>query len=585
MTDLKVESCSIDKSSAAYRPTMMNETATDASTSIPSHFACRLLIRETGLSVLVMAFILSFSGETLANTDDSSRQWNVLLITVDCLRPDHMSVYGYERDTTPYLKRFAEEALVFENAFATSAWTSPGIVSMLTGYYTPVHAQNGRFSFYDKDMTSALRAFVEQGYETEGRAIEGPTYTNLGFQRRLKKHGGLEHLIEKKITSAKPFFAWIHTKEPHLPYNASVKSRTRFAGSFEMSEGIEAIMQHYAIFRPHDVQVKFKHAGKVNFTKQDVPVARALYDAEVADVDERLGRAIERMRETGLLERTILIISADHGEELFEHGWVGHASTSYDGKLYDELIRIPLIIRVPDQSLTGRYQALVQGVDLMPTLFDMLGMDSAKLDPALQGHSLMPLINGKRSSIREYVFMETTRKGWTTPRTQMQHRVSAVRSMDRKLIRHIEQGQTSFEAYDLKTDPQESKNIYSREAGQFRDLEQLLDDWYENNRNVAAALVMSAATTQLAGMAEALQSGNLISATDHWRNIAVMHDTWGLEVTPFYQHEPYRSEWHKLRLSATNQLTQAMRCDAESGSWHKATAEESSVDSQLWVCD
>ena len=75
-------------------------------------------------------------------------------------------------------------------------------------------------------------------------------------------------------------------------------------------------------------------------------------DAEVTDVDERLGRAIERMRETGLLDRTILIISADHGEELFEHGWVGHASTSYDGKLYDELIRIPLLIRLPNQSLT-----------------------------------------------------------------------------------------------------------------------------------------------------------------------------------------------------------------------------------------
>ncbi len=92
------------------------------------------------------------------------------------------------------------------------------------------------------------------------------------------------------------------------------------------------------------------------------------------------------MRNTGLLDHTIVIISADHGEELFDHGWLGHASTGYDAKLYDELIRIPLIIRLPDQSLTGLYSALVQGVDLMPTIFDILGVSAAGMRPQMQGH-------------------------------------------------------------------------------------------------------------------------------------------------------------------------------------------------------
>ena len=105
------------------------------------------------IQVLFTVIYIVAAPVLMASTSENDPPWSVLLITVDNLRPDHMSLYGYERDTTPYLKKFAKEAAVFDHAFSTSAWTAPGMVSIFTGYYPPVHAQHGRLSFYDEEMT------------------------------------------------------------------------------------------------------------------------------------------------------------------------------------------------------------------------------------------------------------------------------------------------------------------------------------------------------------------------------------------------------------------------------------------------
>jgi len=147
---------------------------------------------------LTIIFLLTAS-MTAAYSDQTRPPWSVLLITIDNLRPDHMSLYGYEKDTTPYLKKFAKESVVFENAFSTSAWTAPGMVSIFTGYYPPVHAQHGRFSFYDEEMTAPFRILAEQGYEILGEAIDGPSHQGFGFQKRLGKWWLKEPLLESFI--------------------------------------------------------------------------------------------------------------------------------------------------------------------------------------------------------------------------------------------------------------------------------------------------------------------------------------------------------------------------------------------------
>ncbi|MGB5706656.1 MAG: sulfatase-like hydrolase/transferase, partial [Arenicellales bacterium] len=116
-------------------------------------------------SIAIMFLIASI---TAAEAVQSNQPLSVLLITIDNLRPDRMSVYDYEKDTTPYLNEFTKESIVFDRAFSTSAWTAPGVVSIFTGYYPPVHAQHGRFSYYDEEMPAAFRVLAAEGYEILG---------------------------------------------------------------------------------------------------------------------------------------------------------------------------------------------------------------------------------------------------------------------------------------------------------------------------------------------------------------------------------------------------------------------------------
>lgn len=550
------------------------------------------VVIEVTKSFLCAVFltVLSFvhGNAIAAGTETDNKIWSVLLITVDSMRPDHMSLYGYGRETTPQLAKFAEESMVFENAFATSGWTSPGVISLLTGYYPPVHGQNGRYSFYDKALTSPLRVLATEGYDILGHIKSGPTVEGLGIQRAIKPNlllarPKLENFIELRSAHDAPFFAWLHLRETHLPYNPSDASAARWTNMTHTSPGIEAVQNHRMILRPQDVDVEYRHAGRVQFSDQDVPIIRSLYDGEMADVDERLGRALVRMRQTGLLDRTVVIITADHGEELFEHGWIGHASTSYDGKLYDEIIRIPLIIRLPDQSVVGRFDALVQGVDIMPTIFDVLGIPRDRIDPAMQGRSLLPAAKGEEAFSRRYVFSQTTLKGWTTPSEEMRSRVISVRTKTHKLIWIPKENGYRIEGYHLGEDPQEANDIYASRKAEFSDLEQALHDWSEENRRVAAALVSSGAERRVSTLMEALRSADLLEAVRNWESIAMLERTWGMEVDPFFDHEPYRSHWRKIRSAASLLIAKALACHADGGDFRQIDPSRS-PDAENWQC-
>jgi len=523
---------------------------------------------KTLSQILFVIISLLASSITPGKSNQAEPQWSVLIITVDNLRPDRMSLYGYEKETTPFLTDFATGSAIFDNAFSTSAWTAPGMVSIFTGYYPPVHAQHGRFSFYDEEMTAALRVLAAQGYEILGQGIKGPSHQGLGFQKHLgKSPKRLESFIENRVDNKSPFFAWAHLTDVHLPYTPTEKSARQFGVTARTSEAIEAVRKHRMILRrPEQVEIELDHAGKVTFSEEDIPVVQALYDGEVADVDERLRRNLERMQETGLLDRTIVIITADHGEELFDHGWLGHASTGFDAKLYDELIHIPLIIRLPDQSLAGVYGALVQGVDLMPTILDILGISTAGMEPRMQGRSFLPVIKGDADAIREYVFSQTTLKGWNTPREEMSDRVVSVRSMAKKLIRIPTKEGVRVEGYDLHQDPKELTNIYSERVDEFRPLEQALLEWTTDNRSKAAVLVMGGAQRRINHIAASVLGGaGINAAVKDWSAIQIMEETWGLEPDRFYDYEPYASSWQKIQRLVAEMIGKAMQCRAQDG--------------------
>jgi arylsulfatase A-like enzyme len=436
-------------------------------------------------------------------------------------------------------------------------------------------------------MTAALRVLSAKGYEILGQAIKGPSHQDFGFEKELgKSPDRLASFIENRKSNDKPFFAWVHLRDVHLPYSPSELQAERFGPTSRTSKGIEAVRNYGVILRhPERVNVTFEHAGKIAFSSEDVPVIKALYDSEVAEVDERLRRSLERMRETGLLDRTIVIISADHGEELFDHGWIGHASTSYDGKLYDELIHIPLIIRVPDQSLKGRYDALVQGVDIMPTLFDILGVEDHAMKPAMQGVSLLPVLKGNQVAVRDYVYTQTTLKGWSTPKEEMKTRVVSVRSTTHKLIWFPTAQGVRVEGYDLRQDPDELQNIYLQRPAEFEVLEKAYLRWRLDNRSVAAQLVLGGAAARIDRIAEyVLDKDDLRSAVEEWWAIQRMQETWGLEPDIFYQHEPYAEKWQKVQRLSTKMISRAMACKAEGGTLRSPEATHI-LKVELWKCD
>ncbi len=212
-----------------------------------------------------------------ADAEERRPQPNILLLTVDCLRPDHTSVYGYARPTTPQLAAFAREAWVFENAFSTSAWTSPGIVSMLTGYYPPVHGQNGRHSVYDDELASPLRILAERGYEVLGRSGRGPTYGGLGVEKELGEVDFEAFVRERAAqTDGRPFFAWLHSKEPHLPYRPSPRNAGRFLADPASTPAFDAVREHHLVLRPPIPNVRFTHPGEIAFVPGDAEAIRAL---------------------------------------------------------------------------------------------------------------------------------------------------------------------------------------------------------------------------------------------------------------------------------------------------------------------
>ncbi len=495
--------------------------------------------------------------------------WNVVLITVDALRADRMSLYGNERRTTPQLDAFARDAAVFENFFAVSAHTSPGVVSLLTGQNPPVHAQTTQYSFYDALIPSPLRALAARGYDVVGYAMRGATYSELGFTRG---QDGMptEQLLEQLAASERPFFAWLHTRETHLPYKPAAEFGGRFTRGLKLdSPLLRAVREHAIVLRDASVQIPYRHAGQVAARPGDAEPLRALYDECVASADARVGAWLAQLRAAGLLERTLVVITADHGEELLEHGWVGHASTGYDAKLTDEVLHIPLIVRVPGGAHAGRYRALASQVDVMPTLFELLGIDGSELAPNQQGVSLAPVMRGEQPEVREFVFAETTRKGWTTPRAETRRRVVALRTHDRKLI--VADGATpaaggSVHFYDLARDPGELENLNAARAPRSAELAPSLD-WLsrevvlqiQRHRAAAQRSVEAAARERLALQDAGSARDDATAVVAQWQAIARQHATWGLERDPFYAGD---TAWSALREQAAELAARAMRCEA-----------------------
>ena len=410
---------------------------------------------------------------------------NVILITVDTFRPDHIGYYGYNKDTSPHLAAFSREGVFFKQAFSSSGWTTPGLISIFTGLYAPTHQVDIRGLSLDEAAKTLPKLLRAAGYRTPDIFfLSGiPNFQNLGLESYSERDrylpDGDEILFKWLEAEAEkgPFFLYYHYRDLHLPYSPGspfeemylpeafssplgIWGRIRW---FLAREKIELVKKNVMILR-----------GDLDFDQLDHPWVNALYDGEIKRMDELF---FKRLRDTldslKLRHNTLLIISADHGEELMDHGLVGHVSTYREGRLYDEVVRIPLIFWLPgvinDQVVVNE---LVQNIDVAPTVLDLLGLEQPEEMP---GQSLLPLMNGTAGWRSRPVYLETSEGGYTANTEQYKRRYRAVRTQRWKLIHDVSKNE--FVLFDLQSDPAESANVVFDHPHVADSLRTLLHQW------------------------------------------------------------------------------------------------------------
>jgi choline-sulfatase len=277
---------------------------------------------------------------------------NVLIFLVDALRADALGAYGNEIVETPAIDRFAREGAVFEQAFAQSSWTRPSVTSILTGLHPSVHGVETRKDTLSPALTSLPEVFREHGYRT-GILLTNPNVGaffgySRGFDDFIELYGRREggRVSSRELVASsdqvvdrarewladvpEPFFLIVFTADPHAPYEPP----PRFNRYLDPNES---------------------------------DPRRGLYHGEVSFADDSFGRLMSYLDDRGLSERTITVLTSDHGEEFLEHGQVGHGKA-----LYEESLHVPLIVRWPREIEPGRrVDAPVQLMDLMETLLGL----------------------------------------------------------------------------------------------------------------------------------------------------------------------------------------------------------------------
>jgi arylsulfatase A-like enzyme len=427
---------------------------------------------------------------------------NIVLVTLDTVRADHLPVYGYARDTSPNLRAFAGEATFFSRFFATSDFTLPTHASIFTGLYPgwfgPIYSAPPRqrplpLQPGHPTLAELLR---KNGYWTVGSVantlyLSPATGLNQGFevweweqpvtltsripglyvQGRLRQWltqwlgaAGLERpyfgasvmerrseaVLQAAAARQRPVFLFLNLMDAHWPYVADppfdhyfLGNEPRFNPSYDFSRRV--------------------NWGSAVLSKEQQQALISEYDGGIAAADAALGRLFGELRRLGLYDNTMIVITSDHGEGFLDHGIMDHGK----GLAYQNYLHVPLLIKYPGQHAGNQSSASASQVDLMPTIVDIAGLSPV---PGMQGRSLHGIPRGES----EAVFAQADTSAWDSRNPMLRGTRRAIISGNLKLITWSN-GQS--ELYDLAADPGEIHNIYSTTDPRTSDLAKRLSDW------------------------------------------------------------------------------------------------------------
>ncbi|HTG32270.1 MAG TPA: sulfatase [Thermoanaerobaculia bacterium] len=323
-----------------------------------------------------------------ASFQTARRPRNVIVYLVDALRADHLGCYGYARPVSPRIDNFARGAVLFRHTVAQSSWTRPAATTILTGLLPRTHGVNGRRDVLAGQAVTLAERLRERGYHTAGLVTNGNVARSYGlgqgfetYQLLPRKHSAATDVnaeaadwLRTRWKGDAPFFLYLHTVEPHAPYAPPLPFRQRFAPGVR-DEGL--------------IRMNFLHRveeGKIAATPEVLRNFMDLYDAEIAANDAAFGELLDLLGQRGLLEDTVIVFVSDHGEEFLEHGGWEHGRT-----LHQEMLDVPLIVRVPGMGSGRIVQRQAQQMDVAPTILDLLNLP---VPPDMDGRSLARWISG-----------------------------------------------------------------------------------------------------------------------------------------------------------------------------------------------
>lgn len=472
------------------------------------------LILQRCLSAFVVVSILLCSPPTWAqdrNPDAGARRPNIILITTNVLRYNHLVPYGYKRNTTPTINALAGEAFIFDSAFAQAGYTLPNMMSILTSLYPLSH---GVLDAFKDKLPQRIRTLAEilkiHGYKTAWFAnlSEPHLFTSVGFGRGYDDQFGLYRDLNTAGRIAEwvqqnrneRFFITVNSRHTHSPYFPLPRYKSRFSAGdkgdlpenpevylqliyrdivdqMERSDGLlynvydgstktaikkmvpgsasglrfwSETFDRIRLLTPNNKQYLLSrirmqaYTSRVQFDNpENIAYITAMYDGCILGVDQELIKPlIKTLKENKIYDNTLIIFTADHGESLGEHGLVGH------GLVYwDQVIHVPLIIKLPGKTKAARIQGLVQSIDILPTVLDYLNIE---IPYQAQGNSLLPMMqNPSTKSPYQYVYGANRQAAY-------------LRDHNWKLIAPRNGGNDTIDRlilYDMKSDPGENTNV------------------------------------------------------------------------------------------------------------------------------
>jgi len=397
-------------------------------------------------SIALMSTTCTEPAAPLAGT---CRDCNIVLISIDTLRADHLSSYGYSRSTSPFLDALAEQGVLFERAFTPRGLTRPSVVSMLTSLYPAVSGVRNLHQRLSEDVPTIDSVLSGHGYETASflsgallraddlhfaRAFDGRDESNV-----KRTVAWLEENRDEK------FFLWLHLLAPHDDYDPPREfdrfTRAEYSGAYDGT-------------RDQLMQVAME---KIELSEEDQRHIAGLYDGEILYTDALVERVLGALKGLELLERSIVIVVADHGEDLYQHNhYFQHMYSTYDSSL-----RVPLFMKFPGAPVGRRVQEIVQNIDIAPTILDLVGLP---VPAGFNGRSLLSLIEGTRQEGFDYALSELeTDEGFgkiISIRTARWRYVDNPGNRNPVGLRnHSFYEIAREELYDLQSDPNEKTNV------------------------------------------------------------------------------------------------------------------------------